>query len=509
MKRLVFALLLVASSVVGAGALTVASGAIPAHAVPNPVNVYVGYADNLRASAANFPTPWQGDAGVTFDGCTINNTDCTAYDAGAVRVVNTTGSDETIDYVKVHIDTCTFDVWTHSRLLHAGGQLIVTQHVLSTFPGCPVGTEDSFDTSDIGAAGGGPPADCTNDNIKPTVDVSVNGTNTTYTDSAQVLNTGGVDAAICIGNESLQWQLIGGSACAGSSTLTLAPDTQTRVLGTNASVTATFANDCNPPQGLQGTTVNFKVISGPNSGTIASGTTDANGHVTFTYSSSVLGTDTVEASVTNVAGTIYSNDVTVIWLHGAHFTFHGPSSGHFNDATVVSATLTDEKGNPIVGALVSFSLQGTPGTCLTKTDINGLATCMVVPSTPAGYYILTVSYAGDVTHVPTSVNVHYFHVTLEDTALHTAGTIQVSSAGKSIQLFAVLTDPTLPGETPPPVPISGKLVTITLGTGPSCSATTDASGHAYCTVMSTSANVGTQTVSARFLGDAFYQAAST
>src|SRR5947208_3150291 len=33
-------------------------------------NVFVGYADNLRSATNQSPTPWEGSAGIIFEGCT-------------------------------------------------------------------------------------------------------------------------------------------------------------------------------------------------------------------------------------------------------------------------------------------------------------------------------------------------------------------------------------------------------------------------------------------------------
>jgi hypothetical protein len=502
MKRLVFSVLLVVGSAVGAGALTVASGSIAAHAASG-VNVYVGYADTARASATNFPTPWSGDTGVTFEGCTSS---CT-FDAGAVRVVNTTAVTETIDFVKVHIDTCTFNIWGGSHSLPAGGQLIFTQTIASG-PSGGCATDGSFDSSDVGPSGENF-SSCTPDGIEPTVEVSVNSTDTTYTDTAQVINTGGIDLANCPPgtNESTQWQLIGGSACAGSSTLTLAPPSQVDIKGTNATVTATFANDCSPPQGLQGATVNFTVISGPNNGKTSTGTspTDANGQASFTYSSSLTGTDTVEATITNLAGTITSNDVTILWI-----TTTG-SSGHFGDAANLSATFTDTNGNGIGGAWVSFALSMTPGKCITKTIGSGLAQCQLTPKSAAGPDTLTITFLGNLTQPPISTQTT-FTVTHEDTALTTGKTLKVTTAGKPVSIWAQLTDPVSPGETGSGGgPISGQTVTISLGSGAnklSCSGTTGSNGVATCSVTPGASLLGTQPVTASYAGNAFYQASS-
>ena len=56
----------------------------------------------------------------------------------------------------------------------------------------------------------------------PEVDVTIDGTLTPFTDSGQVLNTGGVDAADCSpapgpNDESIQWTKIGSAPCAGAS----------------------------------------------------------------------------------------------------------------------------------------------------------------------------------------------------------------------------------------------------------------------------------------------------
>jgi hypothetical protein len=513
MKRLIFSLLLVVSSVVGAGALTVASGSIAVHATIDPVNVYVGYADNSRLNPTHFPTPWYGDAGVTsFEGC--HPADCN-YDSGAVRVVNTTAQDETLNEVIVRIDgdNCKLDLWTHDISLPAGGQVIFTQNVQAAASGCQ--SDGSFDSSDI-SSGGQPTTGCTPDGLQPTVEVKVtqgvNVTDKTYTDTAQVLNTGGVDLANCPSgsNESLQWQLIGGNVCAGASTLTLAPSTQIDATGSNATVTATFANDCNPPQPLQGATVTFTVLPGSrNAGVNGTGTspTDANGQASFTYSSSLLGTDTVEASITNAGGTITSNDVVVQWV-----TFGGVTSGHFNDPANVSATFKDAGGNPIMGGVVAFSLASAPGAkCVTKTDATGLAQCQVTPRSPAGPDTLIITLQTGSPQAPITGQ-RPFLVTLEDAALWTAGTLQVTTAGKPVTLLAKLTDPRTAGETGPVAPIANKRVTIKLGSGGgalSCNGVTDSTGYARCSVTPGAGLLGSQPVSASFPGDAFYEAAST
>lgn len=295
--------------VAGLGMLSLAaalSSAVPA-AATSGIQVFVGYADILRADATTFPTPWFGSPQTIFEGCAPSTCE---YDAGAVRVVNNTGSTVTVNEIKVHVSTCTFGGWP-SATLAPGADLIVTELPSGTRVGCPTGAGAvQMDTSDVGPGGKDYSLICTPDGILPTVDVTINGQTTSYTDSGQVLNTGGFDGA-CLGNESTQWTAIGHAPCKGS-LLTLAPAAQIHGLGTTATISATFTNSCG--HALSNVAVNFAATSGPNAGRLGMGTTDANGVATFSYSSPVVGTDTFHASVKNLVGTITSNTVTVTWV---------------------------------------------------------------------------------------------------------------------------------------------------------------------------------------------------
>jgi hypothetical protein len=251
---------------------------------------------------------------VVFDGCTTAACLSSKFDAGAVRVENDGTSAVIVDQVQVHVDTCLY-TWSgplYPVTLAPGKSLITTQRK-SGVTGC---TSDSFDSSDIGP-GGVHYSGCTNDGIHPTVDVTVNGTTTGYTDSGQILNSGGIDRANCPPgtNESTQWVPIGSGPCQAQ-ILSLAPSSQTQSVGTTATFTATYTNGGGPSCGkpLPGVVVDFKVRSGPNVGTTGTGVTDVNGMATFTYSSLKPGTDTVQASITNATGsTITSNSVTAVW----------------------------------------------------------------------------------------------------------------------------------------------------------------------------------------------------
>ena len=159
------------------------------------VTAYVGYADDLRSSPF-FPMPWQGDPNVIFLG------GGSPVDAGAFRLDNTGVTDITLTAARVDgfTDGASYQIWDSligaGLVVHPGQKAIFTQ-TLAT----------NFDTSD-----GAPLATNLLPSIaQPQIHVTLNGTPTLFTDSAQVLNTGGFDrASFPLGtNESLQWRLIG------------------------------------------------------------------------------------------------------------------------------------------------------------------------------------------------------------------------------------------------------------------------------------------------------------
>lgn len=468
----------------------VALPAAPALAASN-VQVFVGYADNLRANPVNFPTPWAGAPSVIFEGCTPN---CT-FDAGAVRLVNNAPVAVTVNSVVVNQSTCSFDIWPHNTVLQPGQQLILTQTATVAAAVCG-GTSGAFDTSDIGVNGVG--TTCTPDGVIPHVVTTIDGVTSDFSDTGQVINTGGVDKAACAGgpNESSQWTSIGSQDCPGA-VLSLAPASQTDAIGSPASVTATLANSCG--QALQGASIDFAVQSGPNAGVTGSGTTDPNGNATFTYTGSAMGTDTVVSSTTNPAGTITSNTVNVVWQQRqSQLSISGAGSSDFNDPATVAATLTDSLG-PVSGQNVTFTLNGTE-TCSGTTGATGVASCSLTPGEAAGSYTLTAAFAGSASDLGSSASAP-FTVTHEETTLTYTGPTKAAN-GVPLTLSGVLRED---GTSP----IAGRTVSFTIGSGgsaQSCAGTTDASGSASCTIASVNQPAATTSIPvvATFAGDAFY-----
>ena len=89
----------------------------------------------------------------------------------------------------------------------------------------------------------------------------------------------------------------------------------------------------------------------PNAGQTGTGVTDASGNATFSYSSAVSGTDTVEAFVTTIGGTFTSNDVAVNWDQPITASpasisgVEGTSTGSQTVATFTDPDLTAASGD--------------------------------------------------------------------------------------------------------------------------------------------------------------------
>lgn len=103
-----------------------------------------------------------------------------------------------------------------------------------------------------------------------------------------------------------------GSAALVGEGVVLGPVTATNPVGTNHTFTATVQDTNGNP--VSGVTVTFTATSGPNAGRTGTGVTDSNGHATFTYSSTLTGTDTWVASFKDSSGTTHtSNPATKTW----------------------------------------------------------------------------------------------------------------------------------------------------------------------------------------------------
>jgi hypothetical protein len=112
--------------------------------------------------------------------------------------------------------------------------------------------------------------------------------------------------------------VVGEITAARTRTLTLSPASATNPVGGTHTVTATLTEDVDGvATPLPGWSVAFSVTSGPNTGATGTGTTDANGEATFTYSDTGgAGTDTIGATATppTTGATVSAVEVTKTWI---------------------------------------------------------------------------------------------------------------------------------------------------------------------------------------------------
>ncbi len=198
-------------------------------------------------------------------------------------------------------------------------------------------------------------------------------------------------------------------------------------------------------------------------------------------------------------------DVNVEPASSIAFTGASASTSNFNDPATVQAVLTATSGGtPLAGKTVTFVL-GTGGgapTCSGVTNGSGIASCSLTPNQPAGPQPLTAAYASDSSFAGSSVTVT-FTVTHEEAAV--AFTVTSATTADYDDAATVQAQLTTDGN-----PLPGRSVTFVLGTGgsaPTCSATSDGSGNATCS-LTPNQPAGLLTLATSFAGDGFYVPAS-
>lgn len=180
--------------------------------------------------------------------------------------------------------------------------------------------------------------------------------------------------------------------------------------------------------------------------------------------------------------------------------YTGALTQDYHDPAALSATLTDTiSGAPLAGRGVSFTLgtQRTPAAATTSAA--GVASDSLVIEQPAGTVSVGAAFGGDATYRPSATSVP-FEITKEQTTLAYTGDTGLVANGRAARLAGVLKEDGV-------VPIGGRTITFTLGTGASaqsCTATTDAAGAAACTISPVVQPLGPGTASARFASDAYY-----
>jgi hypothetical protein len=449
------ACLVVATLLAGAAAF---SAAAPAHAA-SAISVFAGY-----GASPGFPSPWQGDTNVNFQGAGP------AFDAGAVRIDNSTGSPVTVDRVTVDLSSTHFDLWPADMVIPAAsgginGHLILTQT-----------SEFNFDTSDVGVLGG-----CQPDGIVPVIHVTVGGVTTDYRDTAQIINTGGVDRAACPppgSNEHIDWALIS----VATSLAYTGDTTQDFRDGTTLSARLTT------PSGAEaGQPVSFTLGSQS-----CTGTTDGGGLAACSLTLAQQSGGYVATASFGGGGRLLPSQVSAtytITTEETSLAYTGTT--HVADGTPahLSGVLTEDGATPIGGHTVTFTL-GTAGTaqsCSGATDGTGTATCTIASvdqPVDSGRVLVAASFAGDGFYRPASASA---------TALLRFMTGRAYGLGVSASVAGLV------NLTIAPTPDTGQVTTASATTvAPPCVATITGvvSASTLCASVTTTVNPGTSTAAA-------------
>ena len=179
-------------------------------------------------------------------------------------------------------------------------------------------------------------------------------------------------------------------------------------------------------------------------------------------------------------------------------TYDGATSADYNDPAALAATLTrTDNAAPVAGKPVTLTMGAQ--TCGATTDAGGHAACSVTPTEAAGPATVTAAFAGDGNYLP-AARAQPFLVTREETTTTYTGPGVIAQNNPVTLSGRLLEDGT--------TPIAGRVLTLTLGTGPSsqaCTTTpTGTDGNGQCTLPGVTVGQGPQPVRADFAGDAYY-----
>jgi hypothetical protein len=250
-----------------------------------------------------------------------------------------------------------------------------------------------------------------------------------------------------------------------------------------------------------GGTVSFQVDGSPLGGAVPVNTVTGTA-TSISTTSLAVGSHTVMAIYSGDANFVGSSAtlIQVVNKSPTTTTYTGPTTSDFHDAFTASGTLTGFGGAPLAGKPLTFSLGAGTGTetCSAVTNGAGIAQCTLIPNEAAGSYTLTASFAGDGDFLASSDSVP-FTITKEETALHYTGPTLVPNA-QNVSFSALLKEDNV-------VPITGRTVTITIGSGgtaQSCAGVTNAGGIATCSILVSQPLGPGLPIHAAFAGDPFY-----
>lgn len=283
-------------------------------------------------------------------------------------------------------------------------------------------------------------------------------------------------------------------------TLTDLPDARAYV-GRTATLSARLLDSGGNPLANETVTLTANDAAG----TSCSAQTDATGLASCTASFPAAGTFTVTAAFEGAGGYTASSDSSQqieIDTVPTAVTYTGATTTASGSQVTLSGRLVDTLASaPIQGQTLTLMLNGNAAErCSGTTDATGLASCAVTVGEPGSTtpYPVSVSYAGSGTYGASS-GTGSLTVTVPTTLTY-AGASQIVRGNKATLAATLLAA----GQ-----PLAGQVVTLTLASGESCSATTNAAGLASCqTTTAVNGLGGPDAVSLSFAGGGIY-AAST
>ncbi len=229
---------------------------------------------------------------------------------------------------------------------------------------------------------------------------------------------------------------------------------------------------------------------------------------TPTHAYAAPGSYTVTLKVTDdVALTDTTTQTVTVTQRATNLAYNGATSGDFNDAVTLKATLTDAAtSGALSGKPVVFTLGSQ--TCSGSTDVLGNASCtLTITQDPGSVGTVSAAFAGDSTYLSSSAS-SPFSITKEETTTSYTGPTVILQGGSGVTLSAHLVQDganDADGD-PGSAPVAGRSVTLSLG-AQSCVGVTDVSGSASCTLVFTG-TLGPEPLSAAFAGDTQYSASS-
>lgn len=147
----------------------------------------------------------------------------------------------------------------------------------------------------------------------------------------------------------------------------------------------------------------------------------------------------------------------------------------------------------IFNAPVVFTLNGVDS-CSGNVDGNGIVSCAITPTQPAGIYLLTGTYAGNSQFEPASFEIDF------EVTKHAAGLVYTGATSGPYAGSATVAAQLSPA-------VAGATLVFSLGNAETCSGTTNAAGVASCSLTPGEA-AGTYPLTISFAGGGCHLAAS-